>query len=355
MNHTLLQKYLDKKEFPHYTDEEIAQVQEYLLEENFERQMCICMEEISELTKEITKTLRGKRNSLGLEEEVADVLITLKILSLMPNKNRNNEINLDKYEIGGVKLERKHLLSYIDELHSSINTISILLLNLSETDEFKYPSNVNKLRSNIDIHQLIYGVMYIAKYFHIDIDRVRDIIDIKINEANKRIKLINKTEKVLTNYFDSVDSNDNLYDKIMKDPYLSYNNFINRIIEEFNKYKSLIIALDFDDTINDFHKKGYTYDYIIDLLKWYADNNYAKIVIFTASKEDRYPEIENKCKEIGLKIEGINIDLIEGQGGRKIYANVFVDDRAGLGYSYKALYRLYEKITENKNNKILHT
>ena len=65
----------------------------------------------------------------------------------------------------------------------------------------------------------------------------------------------------------------------------------------------------------------------------------AYLVIFTACKADRYPEIQEYCKSIGLEIDTINkspIDLPYGNDS-KIYANIFIDDRAGLNEALQIL------------------
>lgn len=46
-------------------------------------QLIICIEEMAELTKELSKNLRGQDNDLGIAEEVADVEIMLEQLKLI--------------------------------------------------------------------------------------------------------------------------------------------------------------------------------------------------------------------------------------------------------------------------------
>lgn len=46
-------------------------------------QLIICMEEMAELTKELSKNLRGQDNDLAIAEEVADVEIMLEQVKLM--------------------------------------------------------------------------------------------------------------------------------------------------------------------------------------------------------------------------------------------------------------------------------
>jgi len=48
-------------------------------------QLVVCMEEMAELTKELSKNLRGQDNDLGIAEEVADVEIMLEQVKLIFN------------------------------------------------------------------------------------------------------------------------------------------------------------------------------------------------------------------------------------------------------------------------------
>ncbi len=47
------------------------------------------------------------------------------------------------------------------------------------------------------------------------------------------------------------------------DFYLNPENSAPRFIEEYNKYGTLVVAFDFDDTVYDFHKKGRIYSDVI--------------------------------------------------------------------------------------------
>lgn len=46
-------------------------------------QLTVCMEEMAELTKELSKNIRGQDNDLGIAEEVADVEIMLEQLKII--------------------------------------------------------------------------------------------------------------------------------------------------------------------------------------------------------------------------------------------------------------------------------
>ncbi len=108
--------------------------------------------------------------------------------------------------------------------------------------------------------------------------------------------------------------------------------YIFRLTQEWKKHSKIIIAVDFDDTISTWGLN--TKDecnFVIEKLKTYQEMG-AYVVIFTACKEDRYKDISDFCYNNGLTISSINknpIDLPYGNVS-KVYANIFLDDRAGL-------------------------
>ena len=68
----------------------------------------ICMEELAELQKEISKQLRNKGDSYGLLEELADVYICLEMLKKMFSYTDNEiaravKIKLDRFEMRNEK------------------------------------------------------------------------------------------------------------------------------------------------------------------------------------------------------------------------------------------------------------
>lgn len=135
------------------------------------------------------------------------------------------------------------------------------------------------------------------------------------------------------------------------DLYFSRMSCVNRLLREYNQHKSLIVAVDFDDTIFDYHKRGHTYDGVIFLLQRGCALNF-KYVIYTARGPEDWEEMKTYFKEkVGCSANFVNcnpIPLPFGNWG-KMYYNILLDDRAGLKEAYETLketVRLLEYDTE---------
>jgi hypothetical protein len=114
--------------------------------------------------------------------------------------------------------------------------------------------------------------------------------------------------------------------------------YLERLLKEWNKHDRIIIACDFDDTIRHWSMTN-DFNHIISVIKE-AQQLGALLVINTASDVDaRRPLIEEYCKDNGLCVDSINenpIDLPYGKWG-KVYANIYLDDRAGLNEAINIL------------------
>jgi len=100
-----------------------------------------------------------------------------------------------------------------------------------------------------------------------------------------------------------------------------------RLYEEYKKYGSLAIGVDFDNTIFDYHNKGYNCSTVIDLVIR-AQRLGNKIHIFTANPD--HDKVKAHCEAEGIIIEGINTGFDLGWESRKPFYNLLLDDRAGL-------------------------
>src|SRR6478752_6253768 len=71
------------------------------------------------------------------------------------------------------------------------------------------------------------------------------------------------------------------------DEYLKPNSSFLRLYNEYKQYGSLVIAYDFDNTVYDFHKKGETYENVIQLLKDLKQAG-CYMVCFTANSDSTF-------------------------------------------------------------------
>ncbi len=118
--------------------------------------------------------------------------------------------------------------------------------------------------------------------------------------------------------------------------------FRDRLVAEWVKHGSLIIALDFDDTVCPWSMRDSNslvlQQQVMQLVRECQEQG-AKVVPWTCSDESRYPFIATYLRENGIDPMPINENipgLLFGKS-RKIYANVYLDDRAGLKEAMHAL------------------
>lgn len=132
---------------------------------------------------------------------------------------------------------------------------------------------------------------------------------------------------------------------------MEVNKYVERLYNEWKEYGRIIIGLDFDDTIFPFRENFTDVESVINLVIE-ARKVGAIIIIYTGSNPDRYDFIKEYCKEKGLEIDGINMNVITPFGdNRKIYANIYLDDRSGLLESLATLSTAMWKIKGDRHNK----
>ncbi len=134
------------------------------------------------------------------------------------------------------------------------------------------------------------------------------------------------------------------------DKYLQPNSAYERLWAEYNKYGSLIVCCDFDDTIYDFHKVGNSYEQVKQLIRDLKEIG-CYIIIWTGNQDIEF--ITNYLGENNIPFDSINDEapvskkLLGNKTPRKVYGNVYIDDRAGLMQVYSDLRRLIKEV----NNK----
>jgi hydroxymethylpyrimidine pyrophosphatase-like HAD family hydrolase len=126
------------------------------------------------------------------------------------------------------------------------------------------------------------------------------------------------------------------------DYYLDTNNSLNRLLQEYNNYKSIVIAFDFDDTVFDFHKKGRTYCNVIELLGQLKEIN-CYLICWTG--QDDLEFVKDYLKKNDIPFDAINENPPFHQAkSKKIYANAYLDDRAGLKQVFDDLTTLVKTV-----------
>lgn len=133
----------------------------------------------------------------------------------------------------------------------------------------------------------------------------------------------------------------------MLDEYLKPNASFLRLLAEYRKYKSLVIAYDFDNTLYDFHKKGETYKMVMTLLKELKSIG-CYMICFTANEDTDF--VLDYLKENQIPFDAINENppFFKCEE-RKIYFNALLDDRAGLQQVYNELNLLITIIKQDNN------
>lgn len=135
----------------------------------------------------------------------------------------------------------------------------------------------------------------------------------------------------------------------MVDEYLVPGKSGQRLIDEYVKYGSLCIGVDFDGTLYDYHGTGATYDQVIKLVRD-LKNIGCKIVCWTAQKDTDM--VQDFLNDNNIPWDGINTDGIDlGWYSRKPFFSALLDDRAGLLQVYEELsnvvtYKRYDDYTK---------
>lgn len=122
------------------------------------------------------------------------------------------------------------------------------------------------------------------------------------------------------------------------DRYLKENSAYDRLWAEYDKYGSLIVAVDFDDTVFDFHGTGESYEMVRQLIRDLHEIG-CYIIIWTGNQDTVF--IKSFLAENNIPYNSINEDAPYGvRGNRKLYGNVYIDDRGGLDSVYRDLTKL---------------
>lgn len=129
------------------------------------------------------------------------------------------------------------------------------------------------------------------------------------------------------------------------------NRYEERLFKEWDQHGKIVIAVDYDSTIFpwptiDNHED---IEEVVRVLQVAAETG-AYIVVNTCSNKDRFDEIKAHCDKLKIPIDGINVNPVELPYGKtgKIYANIYLDDRAGLHEALDILTRAMYRVRSKK-------
>lgn len=128
------------------------------------------------------------------------------------------------------------------------------------------------------------------------------------------------------------------------DYYMNDQHVLDRLVKEYNKYGTLIVAYDFDNTVYDYHDEGHSYNQIETLLRKLKLIG-CYLIVFTASDKSKFEFIRDYLKNKDIPFDSINENapFVNFNSG-KVYYNILLDDRAGLSSAYNVLYKFLEII-----------
>lgn len=123
-----------------------------------------------------------------------------------------------------------------------------------------------------------------------------------------------------------------------------------RLINEYMKYGSLTIGVDFDGTLFDYHQTGASHENVRQLLRDLKEIG-CKLICWTAQSDLEF--VMNFLNENNIPFDGINTDGIPlNWESRKPFFSALLDDRAGLIQVYEELCDVVYFARDSKNEKL---
>lgn len=129
------------------------------------------------------------------------------------------------------------------------------------------------------------------------------------------------------------------------DTYLIHDNCVNRLLKEWDEYGKLIVAYDFDNTVND--SVGGTTGYsgqVRELVRACKEMG-CTMIVFTCRTAEEYPLVKKYLNDNDIPYDYINENIpdLSIKTSNKIFFNILLDDRCGLSASYEILVDVLRK------------
>ena len=116
---------------------------------------------------------------------------------------------------------------------------------------------------------------------------------------------------------------------------------LRRLMDEYEKYGSLVVGFDFDNTIYDTHGLGFDYSEVIELLRECKELGFT-LCLYTAEQDEEHLKWKIEyCKEQGIAPDYVNESPLLN-GTVKPFFSILLDDRASLETSWMHLKTVVE-------------
>ena len=116
------------------------------------------------------------------------------------------------------------------------------------------------------------------------------------------------------------------------------------LIEQYKNHGKIIVAFDFDDTVNPF--RGSSCEQVIELIRELRPH--AHLICFTARSIEEMGFVEQTLTDNDIPYDYINKEYDGSEiAGKKLFYNQLLDDKAGLYESYMIL-KNFLSIVKNK-------
>jgi hypothetical protein len=118
--------------------------------------------------------------------------------------------------------------------------------------------------------------------------------------------------------------------------------FIDVLINDYKEHGNIIVAFDFDDTIQP-SKGGISCEPVVKLLQVCSALGFTMICYTARTLNSDINMVKDTCKKLNIKCDYVNeeSDAIkaerEYEHDNKIFYNIFLDDRAGLVSAFEIL------------------
>ncbi|MCM1218317.1 MAG: hypothetical protein NC548_27845 [Lachnospiraceae bacterium] len=128
------------------------------------------------------------------------------------------------------------------------------------------------------------------------------------------------------------------------DTFMNTNNLVTRLIHEYQEHNNIIVAYDFDDTVCP-SKPTYDCSYVIELLQELSKLDTITLICFTCRNgESDILEIKEFADSHNFRCDCINDNspTLTMDTSRKIFYNIFLEERGGLKTAYEILVRFLD-------------